>query len=110
MESSLSTVQVKSEQSTLHTEHNLKKKIKIKFKSPSPPPTPHKKKKEKRPFTPWHVTSHWLHGKTIPKIGCLYFWPELIVLPKTTLTISIHNLVSLSLVQAAAKTFVLDQM
>ncbi len=30
-------------------------------------------------------TSHWLHGNSIPKIGCHYFRPGLIVLPKNTL-------------------------
>jgi hypothetical protein len=23
------------------------------------------------------LTSHWLHGNSIPKIGCHYFWPRL---------------------------------
>ncbi len=32
-------------------------------------------------------TCHWLHGNPIPKIGCHYFWPGLIALPKNTLTI-----------------------
>jgi hypothetical protein len=27
----------------------------------------------------------WLHGNSIPKIDCLYFWPGLIALPKSTL-------------------------
>jgi hypothetical protein len=28
------------------------------------------------------VLQHWLHGNSIPKIGCHYFWPGLIALPK----------------------------
>jgi len=31
------------------------------------------------------MTSHWLHGNSIPKIGCHYFWPGLRALPKNTL-------------------------
>jgi hypothetical protein len=33
------------------------------------------------------MTSHWLHGNSIPKIGCHYFWPGLISLPKNTLPV-----------------------
>jgi hypothetical protein len=29
--------------------------------------------------------SHWLHANSLPKIGCYYFCPELIALPKNTL-------------------------
>ncbi len=29
-------------------------------------------------------TSHWLHGNSIPKIGCHYFGPGILVLPKDT--------------------------
>jgi hypothetical protein len=25
----------------------------------------------------FHLVSHWLHGNSIPKIGCHYFWPGL---------------------------------
>jgi len=32
-------------------------------------------------------SSHWLHGNSIPKIGCHYFWSGLIALPKNTLPI-----------------------
>ncbi len=32
-------------------------------------------------------TSHLLHGNSNPKIGCHYFWPGLIALPKNTLPI-----------------------
>jgi hypothetical protein len=31
------------------------------------------------------MTSHWLHGYCIPKIGCHYFWPGLIALHMNTL-------------------------
>jgi hypothetical protein len=31
------------------------------------------------------ATSHWLHVNSIPNIGCHYFWPGLIALPKNTL-------------------------
>jgi hypothetical protein len=31
------------------------------------------------------ATSYWLHANSIPKIGCHYFWPGLIGLPKNTL-------------------------
>ncbi len=44
--------------------------------------------KNKREAPSLHYsTSHWLHGNSIPKIGCHYFWPALIALPKNTLTI-----------------------
>ncbi len=33
-------------------------------------------KKKGRCFTSLHA-SHWLHGNSIPKTGCHYFWPEL---------------------------------
>jgi hypothetical protein len=32
------------------------------------------------------LTSHWLHGNSIPKTGCHYFWPGLTALPKNTPT------------------------
>jgi len=39
--------------------------------------------KRKREVPSLHgETSHWLHGNYIPKIGCHYFWPGLIALPK----------------------------
>jgi len=62
-----STVQVESEQATLHTKHNLEKK--------TPVPT-HKKTREAPSLH--DLTSHWLHGNFIPKIGCHYFGPGLI--------------------------------
>jgi hypothetical protein len=37
------------------------------------------------------LTSHWLHENSIPKIGCHYFWPGLIALPKNTLPIHIQS-------------------
>jgi len=41
-----------------------------------------------RPLVPslHDMTSYWLHGNSIPKIGCHYFWPVLIALPKNTQT------------------------
>ncbi len=33
------------------------------------------------------TTSDWLPGNSIPKIGCHYFWPVLIALPKGILPI-----------------------
>ncbi len=50
-----------------------------------------KKKKKGGPFTPWHTTSHWLHENSIPSIGCHYFWPGLIALPKNTRPIMMSN-------------------
>jgi len=35
----------------------------------------HKKKREAPSLH--DLTSHWLHGNFIPKIGCHYFWPRL---------------------------------
>jgi hypothetical protein len=44
--------------------------------------------KNKREAPSLHYsTSHWLHGNSIPKIGCHYFWHSLIALPTNTLTI-----------------------
>jgi hypothetical protein len=41
--------------------------------------------KNKREARSLHYsTSHWLHGNSIPKIGCHYFWSALIALPKNT--------------------------
>jgi len=57
----------------LHTKHNLKKNLPPFLPLP-PPPTREK------------GTSH-LDGNSIPKIGCHYFWPGLIALPKNTLPI-----------------------
>jgi hypothetical protein len=50
--------------------------------SSSSPPT---HKKEKGAPSLLDTTSHWLHENSITKIGCLYFWPGLIALPKNTL-------------------------
>jgi hypothetical protein len=38
--------------------------------------------------------SHWLHAYSIPKIGCHYFWPGLIALPKNTLPNVVLSLVN----------------
>jgi hypothetical protein len=63
----MSTVKVESEEwtVTLHTKHNLEKK------TPFPSPT---RKKRKAPSL-HDLTSHWLDGNSIPKIGSHYFWP-----------------------------------
>ncbi len=62
----LSKWKVNSVQSTVHTKHNLKKE------SPSPqPPKTHKKKWEAPSLH--DTTSHWLHGKSVPKIGLPLF-------------------------------------
>jgi hypothetical protein len=40
------------------------------------------------------VTSDWLHGNSIPTIGCHYFWPGLLIaLPKNTPTYLVGNLI-----------------
>jgi len=52
---------------------------------PLPPwPPTHKKKREDPSLH--DSTSHWMHGNSIPKIACHYFWPGLVtvVLPKNT--------------------------
>ncbi len=46
-----------------------------------PPPT---HKRERGALSLHDTTSHWLHGNSIHKIGCHYFWPGLIALPKNT--------------------------
>jgi len=50
----------------------------LKENPPSPSPT-----REKREAH--DAASGWLHENSKPKIGCHYFWPGLIVLPKNTL-------------------------
>jgi len=47
-------------------------------KYPLPLP-PHKAKSEAPSLH--DTTSHWLHGNSIPKIGCHYFWPRRIAFP-----------------------------
>jgi hypothetical protein len=43
------------------------------------------KKSKKRVAPSLHgTTSHWLHENSIPNIGCHYFWPGLIALPRNT--------------------------
>jgi hypothetical protein len=50
------------------------------------------KKRKKRVAPSLHgATSHWLHANSIPNIGCHYFWPGLIALPKNTLPIMMSN-------------------
>jgi hypothetical protein len=51
-----------------------------------PPLPPHSQ--EKREALSLHdTTSHWLHRNSIHTIGCHYFWPGVITLPKNTLPI-----------------------
>ncbi len=38
-------------------------------------------KKKGGPFTPMKQTSHWLHGNSIPKIGCHYFFYTGLIAP-----------------------------
>ncbi len=63
---------------TLHSPHQTQLGKK---KTPSPPSAhPQENKGRTR-----QATSHWLHGNSIPNIGCHYFWPGLIALSKNTL-------------------------
>jgi hypothetical protein len=79
----LSKWKVNSGQSTLHTKHNLQKKIPF-LSTPSTPPT----RQKGRPLHSLHdTTAHWLHGNSIHKIGCHYFWPGRIAFPNNTLPI-----------------------
>jgi hypothetical protein len=39
------------------------------------------------------VTCDWLHGNSIPNIGCHYFWPGLTALPKNTPTYLVGSLI-----------------
>jgi len=55
------------------------------------PPHPQKKKGGGGGGSFHGMTSHWLHGNSIPKIGCQYFWPRLIAHPKNTLPICKSN-------------------
>jgi hypothetical protein len=74
IQSQMSTVQVESEHWTVHSPHQTQ------LLNPCPPPT-----RKKGDAPPLHdATSHWLHGCSIPSIGCHYFWPELIALPFNT--------------------------
>jgi hypothetical protein len=36
------------------------------------------------------MTSHWLQGNSIPKIGCHYIWSQLKALPKNSLPMHEH--------------------
>jgi len=80
MQSRLSTVQVESEQWTVHSPNQTQ------LEKKNPPYLPPTRKKREAPSLQ-DVPSHWLQGISIPKIGCHYFWPELIALPKNTLPI-----------------------
>jgi hypothetical protein len=56
-------------------------------KNLTPFPLPQIKPKEKKKKLSLSEPSHWLHGNSIPNIGCHYFWPGLIIiafLPKNT--------------------------
>jgi hypothetical protein len=67
------------------------------FGDTTPPPPP---KGEKREDPSLHdATSERLHGNSIPKIGCHYFWPGLIALPKNTLPVELisHLMAALDL-------------
>jgi len=57
----------------VHSPHKTQLEKKI-----LPQPT---RKKKGRCFTSLHA-SHWLHGNSIPKTGCHYFWPELSTVPR----------------------------
>jgi hypothetical protein len=69
------------EQWTVHSPHQTQLAKKIPFLS-------HSSHKAKREAPSLHdTTSHWLHGNSIPKIGCHYFWPGQIAFPKNILPI-----------------------
>jgi hypothetical protein len=78
METQLSSVQVESEQWKAHSPHQTQLGKKL--------PLPHTHKKKKEATSLHEMTSHWLHGNCIPKIGRHYFWPGLTALPENTLT------------------------
>jgi hypothetical protein len=80
MQSRLSTVQVESEQWTVHSPNQTQ------LEKKNPPYLPPTRKKREAPSLQ-DVPSQWLQGISIPKIGCHYFWPEPIALPKNTLPI-----------------------
>jgi hypothetical protein len=79
MERWVSTVQVESDQWTVHSPHQTQLAKNIPFLSPAPPHSTHKAKREAPSLH--DTTSHWLHGNSIPKIGCHYFWPLRIAFP-----------------------------
>jgi hypothetical protein len=83
MKSGLCTVQVESEQATLHTKHKLEKK------TPSPP-----QEKKGRPFSLHDTTSYPWHGNSIPQIGNHYFWHGLRAFHKNTLPIEHYTLLN----------------
>jgi hypothetical protein len=58
--------------------------------TPAPPsslPASCPQEKKEDPSSLHDGTWHWLHGNSIPKFGCHYFWPALIAPPKNTLSI-----------------------
>jgi hypothetical protein len=55
------------------------------------PPFPYIQDKKEAPSL-HDTTSHCLNGNSIPKIGCHYFWPGLVALPKNTLPIQVFSL------------------
>jgi hypothetical protein len=57
------------------------------------PPT--RKKKREALHSVMGLTSHWLHGNSIPRIGYHYFWRGLTALPKNTLRIGVSLLLLL---------------
>jgi hypothetical protein len=48
-------------------------------------PLPHPQQKKRRHLHSMTQLLFWLHGNSIPKIGCHYFWLGLIALPRNTL-------------------------
>jgi hypothetical protein len=81
----LFTVQVESEQWTVHSPHQNTTLKKV----PLFPPLTHKTKREYPSLR--DTTSHWLHENSVSKIGCHSFWPVLIALPKNTLSIHLSS-------------------
>jgi hypothetical protein len=75
---------MESQLSTLHTKTQLEKS------SPSAPPSPTRQKGRTLHFMT-RLPSHWLHENSISKIGCHSFWPVLIALPKSTLSIHLSS-------------------
>jgi hypothetical protein len=73
---------------------------------------------KKNPFTTSHnklreppslhdATSHWLHGNSIPKFGCHYFWPGLIALPKHSTLLNFFCFILISCGCLTSSTFFL---
>jgi len=68
-----------SEHWTVHSPHQTQ------LETPLPHPSPTRKKREA--LLLHDTTSCWLHGNSIPKIGCHYFLPGQIALSKSSLPI-----------------------